>query len=71
MDSRRLSSAKLGALTHINAEQIRRYRGGRNEPRDHWGYPTANALKLARALDLDVNDLLPPRETPASQDGAG
>jgi transcriptional regulator with XRE-family HTH domain len=66
MEAQRVSAEKLSRLSRVNVRMINRYRAGKNEPRDSWGDPTANALKLARALGVEVDELLPPRERQAA-----
>lgn len=59
MREQRVGSDVLGRRTGISARLIAKYRAGTTEPRDPFGDPTENAHKLAEALGVTVEDLLP------------
>lgn len=61
MTEKRVSARQLESLARVDVRLIRKYRAGRVEPRDPWGTATVNAGKLARALNVEVDELLPPR----------
>jgi transcriptional regulator with XRE-family HTH domain len=56
----RLSVEALSRQTGISVRLLAKYRAGTTEPRDYYGDPSSNAHKLADALDVDVEELLPP-----------
>jgi transcriptional regulator with XRE-family HTH domain len=56
----RLSVEALSRQTGISVRLLAKYRAGTTEPRDYYGDPSANAYKLADALEVAVEDLLPP-----------
>jgi transcriptional regulator with XRE-family HTH domain len=60
MANQGIGSPKLALVTGISYQSLVRYRTGKVEPRDHWGRPTANAWKLSRALDVPLDELVPP-----------
>jgi transcriptional regulator with XRE-family HTH domain len=60
MNEQHISSDQLAGKTGISERLIRKYRSGRTEPRDWWGEPTENGHKLADALGVPVDELLPP-----------
>jgi len=62
----RIGSGRLAALSNIDVRLICKYRSGRVVPRDAFGWPTTNAAKLARALGVAVEDLVPPRKNLAA-----
>lgn len=62
MTKREIGVVRLSQSTGIAARLINKYRAGKTEPRDYFGAPTANAYKLAAALKVSVEDLLPPRD---------
>jgi transcriptional regulator with XRE-family HTH domain len=62
----RLSNEGLAQRTGISVRLIAKYRAGTTEPRDYYGDPSANAYKLADALDVAVEELLP-----SAPDGEG
>jgi len=66
MRERKLSVNALSETTGISGRLIRRYRAGDSEPRDYFGDPTENGIKLALALSLSVEDLLPSPEDVAA-----
>lgn len=70
MAARCVSTRQLETLSHVDQRLIRKYRGGYNEPRDFWGRPTANAVRIAHALQVPVEELVPPRQDPF-EDSAG
>jgi hypothetical protein len=59
MIEQRLGVARLAILSGIDQRSLIRYRNGTVTPRDAFGHPTANAWKLARALDVPLEQLLP------------
>lgn len=65
---RRFTAEALAYRSGVSLRLIQKYRAGVTEPRDSFGDPSANARKLAEALDVDVAWLLPPRDeaTPAA-----
>ena len=64
MQDQRVSLNQLARDAEISVSVIGRYRTGQSEPRDHFGDPTPNAFKLAQALNVPVDELLPPVEKP-------
>lgn len=62
----RMSVGRLAQETGISERLIRKYRGGHSEPRDYFGDPTANALKIAEALSVPVEVLVPDPEDVAA-----
>jgi transcriptional regulator with XRE-family HTH domain len=56
---------RLAMLSGISVRSITRYRAGEVEPRDAFGRPSPNAWKLARALRIEVDELVP---SPASRE---
>lgn len=66
MTEQRISARQLESLSRVDVRLIRKYRNGSVEPRDPWGWPSANAVKIARALGVEVDDLLPPVEPKAA-----
>lgn len=59
MWKQRVSIAQLSDRSGVSIRLISKYRAGDSEPRDYYGTPTANALKIARALEVPVHHLLP------------
>jgi hypothetical protein len=60
MLEQKLGVGRLAILSGIDQRSLMRYRSGTVVPRDSYGQPTANAWKLARALGVSLEDLLPP-----------
>jgi transcriptional regulator with XRE-family HTH domain len=60
MLEQKIGVGRLAALTGITQRSLIRYRNGSVVPRDAYGQPTANAWKLARALGVPLEELLPP-----------
>jgi hypothetical protein len=60
MIEQQLGIARLAVLSGITERSIVRYRNGTVVPRDPYGQPTPNARKLARALRVPLDELLPP-----------
>lgn len=60
MLEQKLGVGRLAILSGIDQRSLVRYRNGTVVPRDSYGQPTANAWKLARALGVPLEDLLPP-----------
>lgn len=59
MLEQRLGVGRLAILSGVDQRSIVRYRAGTVVPRDAYGQPTANAWKLARALGVPLEELLP------------
>lgn len=66
MTAQRIGASRLAQATGIDVRMIRKYRAGDSEPRDYFGYPTENGIKIADALDVDVDELLPVTESEAA-----
>jgi len=66
MREQEIGLERLGRETGISPRLISKYRKGRTVPRDAFGEPSRNALKLARALGVSLADLLPPDEEQAA-----
>jgi transcriptional regulator with XRE-family HTH domain len=60
MRERRVGVDKLAFATGISPRLIGKYRSGTVVPRDPFGDPSENAVKIARELGVDVAVLLPP-----------
>lgn len=63
MQAQRIGVNQLAAKTGIAPRLIVKYRVGDSTPRDYFGVPTPNALKIASVLRADVDELFPPRIT--------
>jgi hypothetical protein len=59
MREQKLGVGRLAILSGIDQRSLVRYRSGIVVPRDSYGQPTANAWKLARALGVPLEELLP------------
>jgi DNA-binding Xre family transcriptional regulator len=65
MTAKKIGVDKLSQATGINRRLISRYRSrGKNHsvPRDAFGDPSANAKKIAKALDVKVDSLFAARK---------
>lgn len=62
---RGLTNDELAREAGIGVRLIAKYRNGETEPRDYFGEPTENARKLATALGLPLDELLPTLEEAA------
>ena len=62
MTEQQLGVGRLSLLAGIDQKSICRYRNGTVEPRTVYGQPSANAWKLARALRVPLDELLPAPE---------
>ena len=64
MTEQQIGVGRLALLSGIDHKSIARYRNGTVEPRSPYGQPSANAWKLARALRVPLEELLPEPRAP-------
>ena len=70
MHERRIGIDTLALETRISARLIGKYRSGSTVPRDPFGDPTENARKLASALGVPVDELLPAPDDESTEEAA-
>jgi hypothetical protein len=66
MRSHKVGVDSLAFATGISPRLIGKYRSGTVVPRDHYGDPTENAVKIAEFFAVDVADLFPPEQEQAA-----
>lgn len=62
MREQKIGNERLAFKSGISSRLIAKYRAGTTEPRDGYGDPSHNAHKLAEALGVDLDELMPPRQ---------